>query len=129
MYRTATARRPRFKWTVRPYDLSKQERGVDDSLVVLRESEHEEASVWCVKAIVGPSSYTACRVLTSPYTTDWEPELQGLPWQYAGVWKYEGLDDDESIRIEHQQITSKIVKVRDVICEWLPEFVVSKRDG
>ncbi len=50
-----------------------------------------------------------------------------LPWSVVGVHKYEGVDVTET-SINRSEIVGKAMKCGQVICSWMPEWVMSKID-
>ncbi len=52
-----------------------------------------------------------------------------LPWKEVGVHLVTGLQATYDISFKMEDIKSKAMRCGDVVCEWLPSWTSSKKDG
>ncbi len=52
-----------------------------------------------------------------------------LPWHKIGVHLVTGLQASHNISFQMEDVKGKAMRCGDVVCEWLPAWTSSKKDG
>ncbi len=65
-------------------------------------------------------------VKTSTICTDYLPVR--LPWNKVGVFKFEGIDEDNVVRIDKKNIEGKALNCANVLTTWKNVWIMSKED-